>query len=228
MVRFITAACVLLLLPVLALGQQLELPKEIKGDPGVFVVVVAKTDCRDLRWVAIDQGLSFIPPHLLKDSRTAVVMAGKPGRYRLLAYGAKGDVPTEPAICLVVISGADPDPVVPPSPPAPVVSDLGKTFQEAYSKGPDGAALIALKRLWESASSQVLDENVETVAQMLSGLRQAGDSLMGKRLEPLRRAIADHLNKTIGTENPSYSPDLRKRHSEEFAKVAKALGEVKP
>lgn len=103
-------------LAVPGLGQSVKLPAEVKGDPGTIVVVKAQTDCTGLRWLPLDPGLSQIPPDLLKDSRTAVVMAGKPGRYRLLAYGALKDAASEPAVCTVVIGEAPPGPGPGPGP----------------------------------------------------------------------------------------------------------------
>lgn len=100
-------------------AQSVKLPTEVKGEPGVFVVVSAETDCPTLRWVALDAGLSMIPPGLLKDSKQAVVMAGRAGRYRILAYGAKGDQPSEPAISVVVLGDAPPDPGPKPPDPGP-------------------------------------------------------------------------------------------------------------
>src|SRR4051794_17171521 len=44
-----------------------------------------------------------------------------PGRYHVLAYTAVGDVPSEPALCTVVVEGAPtpPPPGPSPTPPAP-------------------------------------------------------------------------------------------------------------
>jgi hypothetical protein len=110
------AAPLVVLLSLLC-GQQLTLPPEVKGDPGTFIIVRAETDCPSLRWLPLDDGLSLIPPELLRDSRCAIVMAGKPGKYRLLCYGAKGDTPTSPAVTRVAV-GHDAPPPPPPGPQA--------------------------------------------------------------------------------------------------------------
>ena len=125
------SVALILFLAATAQGQSLTLPAEVKGDPGTFLSVPAATDGKAVRWVSLDAGLNLFPVELLKDSRTAVV-SGPKGRYRLLAYTAKGDVPSAPAICVVVIGESppvppkpDPDPVPPkpdspPPPPLPV------------------------------------------------------------------------------------------------------------
>lgn len=120
-----------LLAPVLALaGPTLELPSEIKGEPGGFVRVAAKTDGKVVQWLPLDAGLAVFPGDLLRDSKTTVVLAQRAGRYRLLAYTAVGDEPSQPVICTVVIGnapapgpgpGPDPGPGPGPTPPpAPV------------------------------------------------------------------------------------------------------------
>lgn len=98
-------------------AQVVELPKEAAGQPGAFVTVPAKTDCASVQWLALDPGLNLFPVELLKDTRTAVVTAPAAGRYRLLAYGAKGDKASPPAVCAVVIG--TPPPVPPPPGPGP-------------------------------------------------------------------------------------------------------------
>jgi hypothetical protein len=106
-------------------GQKVTLPAEVKGEPGTFVTVKAETDCAELKWLSPD-GLALIPPELLKDSRVAVVSTQKAGRYRLYAYGAKGDKASDPAFCTVVVGDAPPVPPGPtpvppgPTPPGPV------------------------------------------------------------------------------------------------------------
>lgn len=119
---------VLMLLASPAFGQTLKLPTEVKGEPGAFVPIKAETDCATVKWIAIDAGLNLFPVELLKDTKTAVVSSTKAGRYRVFAVAAKGDIPTDPAICVVVIGtptpGPTPDPGPGPTPgpdnPAPI------------------------------------------------------------------------------------------------------------
>ena len=117
-----SAILALALLACPAWGQSVKLPEKVSGQPGDFVTVPSEADGKEVRWVVLDAGLRLFPVNLLKDTRTAVVTSTVPGKYRLLAYTAKGDVPSEPALCLVVIEGTPP-PVppgpVPPTPPDP-------------------------------------------------------------------------------------------------------------
>lgn len=228
----LTALYLVFAFPAYTLGQSLEVPAEVTGEPSTFVIVRAKTDCAQLRWVVLDPGLSLIPPQLLKDSHTAVVMAGKAGRYRILAYGAKGDFPTEPVVSVVVIGGTPtpdpvkPDPVKPD--PKPPLDPLTKTFQDAYNAEKDSATLFVLVELWGTASKQVLGDNVKNSAQMLQALRQSTTAIVGDKCKQLRRVIADHLNNDIGVSVIDYNPELRKKHSEAFLRVSQSLKGVQP
>lgn len=111
----------MLLLPTIAFGQKVTLPKEVVAD-GPLVIVRADTDCTALEWVVLDPGISLIPGDLLKDTKTAVVITGgKRGIFRLLAYGAKANIASKPAICYVIVGDVPPTPVPPtPVPPDPV------------------------------------------------------------------------------------------------------------
>lgn len=97
----------------------LTLPAEVKGEPGEFVALEAATDGKVVRFVALDPGLNRFPPALLVSCKAAVFTARLPGRYRVLAYTAVADEPSEEVICTLVIG--DPKPVPPgPTPPGPV------------------------------------------------------------------------------------------------------------
>jgi len=103
---------------------ELTLPKEVQAEPGAFAVVPAQTPGKAVSWKSIDAGLNLFPSALLKDSKTAVVIASKPGRYRLLAVTAVGDEVSEIAETVVVVGTPPPVPddgkKDPPPDPRPV------------------------------------------------------------------------------------------------------------
>lgn len=121
---------VLSLLTTLALVSQgwavdLKVPDSVKGDVGDFIKVPATTTGVVVRWVALDRGLAVFPVELLKDSKTAIVIAKTAGSYRVLAYTSDKDGPSDPAVCTVIVGDIPPvppgpNPPVPPVPPTPV------------------------------------------------------------------------------------------------------------
>jgi hypothetical protein len=115
MMRRVFPVLLLLLLPPPAAAQTLTLPDKVQAD-GSLVVVKATTDCKDLRWLVIDPGITLVPPDLLKNSLTALVVVGKTGSYRLLAVGAKGDASVVAMTTIVVGTPPDPGPGPGPGP----------------------------------------------------------------------------------------------------------------
>jgi hypothetical protein len=115
----ILAASLLLFCGPLWADPNITLPAEVAGQPAAFIQVPATTKGKTVRWVSIDPGLNLFPAELLKDTRTAVVSASAPGRYRLLAYSSLNGEPTEAAQCVVVVGTPEPTPPVPPGPQPP-------------------------------------------------------------------------------------------------------------
>jgi len=114
----------------------LTLPREVSAEPGSFVVVPATTSGKTVSWKSIDPGLNLFPSALLKDTKTAVVIASKPGRYRLLAVTAAGDEVSEIAETVVVVG--NPPPVPDPKP------DDGKTDPIPEPKPVEPAKLVVV------------------------------------------------------------------------------------
>jgi hypothetical protein len=106
---------------------ELVLPKEVAAEPGTFVVVPATTIGKTVTWKVLDAGLTMFPSALLKDSKTAVVIAQKPGKYRLIAVTAVADEVSEIVETVIVVGNPSPipddgktDPIPEPKPVDPV------------------------------------------------------------------------------------------------------------
>lgn len=94
----------------------ISLPEEVHGS-GVFIAVKAVTNGKEVKWVNFDGGLDIFPADLLKDSKTIVVGARKDGVYRLGAYTALGDKPSDMAFTKVIVGDGKPEPDPNPNPP---------------------------------------------------------------------------------------------------------------
>jgi len=106
------------------------LPAEVPGEVAAFVLVKADVkEAKAVKFLPLDSGLSVFPSGLLNDPTVTVVVASKPGRYRVLAYAGNADGASEPATTTVVIGGAKPPPVDPnPTPTDPPPTTPGKMF----------------------------------------------------------------------------------------------------
>jgi len=106
-----------------AFAGDIDLPSEVKGKPGTFIRVPATTKGAVVRWLAFDEGLNVFPVDLLKDTKTAVVVAAQPGKFRIGAWTAIDGVPTEAAVTTILVEGPAPPPV-PPTPPVPPIPPI--------------------------------------------------------------------------------------------------------
>jgi hypothetical protein len=107
-----------------AWGQSVKLPETVTGKPGTWIIVPAEADGGIVQWYLPDNGLTEVPlgslfgDDLARRAKGRVFTAETPGRYRVVAYCAKGDVASTAAVCTVIV-GESP---APPS-PAPIVGD---------------------------------------------------------------------------------------------------------
>lgn len=180
---------------------EVKLPAEAKGQPGAFVVVRAETAGKAVRWYAPDPGLSLFPSDLLADRKVAIVVGSKPGRYRLVAWTAAGDEPSEPAICVIQIGDPPPPGPTPPVPPDdPLAVDLARLY--AADTTPDKAKhLGSLVELYRQAGTLTADTGLKTLGDLLAILRSASASLLPpEALLPLRKRIAEHCSADLGTD----------------------------
>lgn len=235
-----------LLFPAAAFAEppEITLPKEIKGEACDWIVVTAKTGGKKVRWVSMTQGLRIFPTHLLQDSHACVVMASKPGKYRLLAYTAAADEPSDPATCTIVLEG-DAPPVPPgPTPPPPVppgptppppgpVDPLTAKVQAALASDPGTVAekatyAAALSGFYAAMAKHVATDQVATVGDLLSDYRAAIPSVLPEGAIPATRRTCGAEVATLAGDDAERKIDaaLKAKLVELFTKLSKAL-EVK-
>jgi len=108
-------------------GADLTLPATITGEPGDFLRVSATTTGTCVKWKSYNKELKLFPMDQLKDTKTAIVTATKPGKYRLFAVTSDASGPSDIAETEIVITG-QPDPAPGPGPqptptPTPTPAD---------------------------------------------------------------------------------------------------------
>lgn len=141
------------------------LPPEVPGKSNSFILVPAETQGKTVVWVPLDLDkdgkpvVSLIPSNLLQSTKTAVAMA-PPGRWRLLAYTAIGDVPSPPAITVLVVDGGKPPPTPddPPDPPPvdPPDQPTALYFVIVRADGPSAPSFTQIMSLpaWQELRSK--------------------------------------------------------------------------
>ncbi len=204
------------------------LPKELKARPGRLLQIKADTDGKTVRWFCPSEDADLLP--YPGADKTALFVSPTPGKYYLYAYTAAGDVPSEPACCVVTVE-APPPPPPPPAPPAP--SDpLIQALQTAYAgdPSPDKAGQLQLYHtvLAQAATTTVSDAGIQTVGQLHDIIHQAAQTLIGNNLDALRKVIEAELNKSLPVTAGAPMDQYRDQCKKELSRIADALGRIKP
>lgn len=99
-------------------AQDITLPKEVRGEVGL-VIVEAKTTKTAVGWYSPDS-LQIVPSDFLAKKTSALVIASRQGRFRLIAWtGPEGYAETVLVIGVIPRPPDDPDPPTPPEPKPP-------------------------------------------------------------------------------------------------------------
>jgi hypothetical protein len=212
------------------------LPKEVRGQPGAWIVVVPEDkDGGDVKWHT-SPGLVRVPiDKLFPDQKAAgVVVQGATGRHEVWAWCAKGDKASELAVCTVVIGDAPPVPPGPgPGPTPPTPDDpLTKALQAAYAAEADPKKdehRKALAGLYRAGAEFAARDDVTTWGRLLSAMREAATATgLDGKVPLLRVAVRDHGLSGLPSEaQRPLDAAGRKLAAETFLKVAVALEGVK-
>lgn len=214
----------MMLAALLALGQ-LVVPAEVRGEVAEFVTVIASTEGKVVRYVALDQGLQVFPSSLLANQRATVVTSARPGRYRLLAYTSVADVPTEPVITTVIIGSSTP-PVPPP------IDTLAEALGGIYggSQERDKATTLArLLTLYRAAPATIRSPTITTTEQLYSALVAARKTagIADTALSPIRERIAVEWTAVMGADDRSLTPELREAATTLSSRIVSALETIR-
>ena len=207
----------------LVISQSIILPENITGRPGSFIQVEAKTDCKVVEWVLLDSGLELFPVNLLANTKTAVVTSTTPGIYRLLAYGATGDIPSKPAIVTITIG----------TPPEPAdKSEIYKRIETLFKADTDAEKLSQAKAyagVFRALAQAAQDEKIKTAGELFKiGSLAATNVLTEKQITAIRDEIGGYLNSKLNTETAHLlTAEDRKKCASEFLTIAKILEALK-
>jgi hypothetical protein len=209
---------------------KVEVDAVITGEPNNFITVLPKTNGKTVKYAYIDKGLNIFPSALLSNPLATVVTAPK-GKYRLLAYTALGDVPSDPAIIVINIGNVpdsapfgpyNPAPLppapVPPTPPTPP----GPMPPEPVPPQPEDALENSLRAIYGGLQEQGMSLKVAKLAAIYREAARAAlntdtDPSTGK---PYYRTVGDVYTKVnslgVGALTNNDIFDIRDRIRVEF------------
>src|SRR5438876_7067161 len=182
---------------VLTQGPQISVPPNVQGDVNDFIEIPANTTGPAVQWYSQDSNLKIFPVRLLKDTKTAIVISGKSGNYKIIAWTGDATGPSPPAFCVVTVGAPSPNP--PPGPgPEPTPTDPFFTLlQAAYSTDTDpnkAAYKAGLVRVF--STFPISDPTLTTVDSVLARLVQLRQQvpIADTAFIPERKAIMVELN----------------------------------
>lgn len=212
-------------------GQDLKLPAEVRGEVAAFVTVVAETTGKTVKFFPLDSGLSVFPAALLANPKATVVVAAKSGTYRLLAYTAAGDVPSDPQICRVVIGNGKPDDVKPPPPPPPPPDQdpLLESLVGIYGglQEPNKQKHVkALADIYRRAAATV-DQFADLGTLYNSIRRTASEVIPADAIRPIRERIAVETIRQLGDQpQAQLTPAITSKAASYFSRLGFVLEEL--
>lgn len=214
----------------------IKIPSEITGKPGQFIEVKAETDGKVVRYFTFDQGLNIFPSALLSDKKATVCTATVPGKYRLLAYTAIGDNPSDPVMVTINIVGDVPAPVPPPVPPAPVppapTDPFTNAIQAIYGalQEPDASKnKDILADVYRQAATLAQDGRLRTIGELYLMIRQGSKKVLPESaLITVRERISQELSSQLPIKaDTELTPVIRGDCERMFSRVAAVLEAVK-
>lgn len=209
----------------LILGQSLEFPPEIKGEPGQFIAVKpTKIEGKTVQYYPIDSGLSVFPASLLSDPTATVVTSVTPGTYRLLAWTALGDKPSPASLIRINIQG-----LLPPTPPKPTdtlreeIESMWGGLLESDKESTRLAMVNAYKQCADTAN-----RTFKSIGDLYDNLATITSKIPKDKLLPIRKRIVSEIEKIVGNDPDSvYSEGQRLALVSLFARAAAILEGLK-
>lgn len=219
--RLFALTALLCLAPAIAAqdAPSIKLPADVKVPAGKFGELKADTAGKNVKWVALTPGLDLRSC----DGGKTLLFTGAPGTYELLAYTAAGDVPSDPARCVVVIGSPEP---LPPKPD----TRLRDKYAEALKLDQGEKPVLQLAFVYEEAARVAGDATVTTTKELLARVRDVTTGLLGAdALFNLRVAVSEELLAVIGmTSDEPITDAQRKRAAELWRQTAAILKELVP
>ncbi len=214
-----------LILAALATDPTVSLPPAVMARPGRLVQIAAKTDCKLIRWYLAGDDADLI---VMESTRSAIFSAMAPGRYKILAWTAAGDMPSEAAVCVVTVGSAPPVPPGPVAPTDPLTVALKGLFEA--NQDPDKAKqLAALADVYRRAGRAAADTEIKTAGDLFAfARRQAVAVLPPMALEAIRAKLGEELAAVLPTDpDTTLTPSIRTAAAEIYNKLAGILEAVK-
>lgn len=200
-----------------------QLPLTLQAKPGRLIQITAKTEQKLVKWYLIGEDADLI---VMESSKSAIFSASNPGSYRVLAWTAAGDIPSDPAVCVVRV-GEPPVPV-PPTPSDPLLA----TLQGIYGGLQDpkkNEYRQTLAAVYRQAATTANDTKYQTTGELYIAIRRAVVKVLpDDALQPIRERLAEEIATVLPTDtNAPLSDEIRKNALNFYQRAANILESIR-
>lgn len=209
----------------LVLGQApvINLPKDLTVKPGRLIKIEATSAEKSIRWVNISIDADLI---VSESGRWAIFSSNVPGSYKVFAWTAKGDIPSEASVCSILVGEANPG----PNPPQPedALKNAIKAMYGADNSNMKKVYKDSLQALWLEMSKTAHDIDIRSMGQLFSIARASSLKILPvDALLPIREKIAADLDSNLSVDpKEELTLEIRGKASKLFARYAEILGGV--
>ena len=209
----------------LVLGQApaINLPKDLTVKPGRLLKIEATSAGKSIRWANTSDDADLI---VSESGRWAIFSSTIPGTYKVFAWTAAGDNPSEASICAILVSDPNPQPN-PPAPEDALKNAIKAIYGADNSPGKKGYK-DSLQALWLEVARKASDLDIRSVGELFSIAKQSSLKILPPgALLPIREKIATDINANLPTDpQVELTVEIRNKAAKLFNRYAEILGGI--
>lgn len=201
----------------------IKIADKVQAKPGRLVKLTVQTNGKIVKWFSASDENDLV----VSDSGLwAIFCATNPGDYRIFVYTSVNDIPTDPELCLVTVSGAQPPPV-PPTPinPASAFESKLKSIIDLNQNPKKNDSIKSLAGVYAKLAVASQDEKYKTIKELYEyGIKISLSSLAPEEIPDVRDFIGEYLNALAPTSTEKMiNKNDRDLFSSEFRMIAETL-----
>jgi len=208
-----------LLLALLGAEPAVQLPPTLQAKPGRLVQIAAKSEQKIVKWFLIGEDADLI---VMESTKAAIFSATNPGSYRVLAWTAAGDTPSDAAVCVIRV-GEPPAPV-PPTPADPLLATLQGIYGGLQDPKKDEYRRM-LAAVYRQAAATANDPQLRTAGELYAVIRRAAVKVLPDEvLQPIRERLGEEIASVLPTDtDAALTDEVRKKAVNIYQRFANIL-----
>lgn len=203
---------------------KVELPAELQARPGRLIQITARSENKAIKWFLANGDADLI---VMESTRTAIFSAMESGQYRIVAYTAAGDIPSDPSICVVTVGDGKPGPIIPPDSSDSLAKSLASIWG-ALQEPNRMASKLALTEVFRQAIALADDKRFLDLGAFNAAVKRLRAEKVGDdKLLTIRERIAEELGALGDDAQTAFGPELRAKAKSVCGRIVAALEALK-